>query len=815
MGTAKVKKIDPQVNPGYAGFQISKALLTADTHEDAETRNRAQQKVEKWTTVLNDLLNGTNLAGSRTPLPDVPSWATLEVLTGGFASGNLLAEGPILDHEIDLANSISQPLDRAVLNKYFISDEGLAYLQSVLKTGRYDISVPEEGALLVVAWLTEKGYTTKARKVLNAIAPWFPRLRFYPKPLETSRRVGSQVSLQSVGDTVTALKKIRPNERILAQKEAINTRAPLYDRIVSLFLDTVKGTVPTLRGSTGPVNGKFPVVGGWPCQIYPKGWMDRANLLLGEFKVKCPTKPKMDKPVKRGSYKSRTMDLLRAQKLESEGGRTLNPKSSLAQIQKLLEKCVSDPKSLTGRDVGMIRMLLARYVAKRGTPESVQCKNLRDAQKATVDHPTYQEISTVVVDRLKVYPADQGLDDVDAVTYPVTADEESASGVRADAQIPKYIYKKVLRSLRDTIEVLVEKGLITSGEVLGQVLPQITSEVRAGCINDPTLRSLYAAIYRAFRRRRSLLLLNLESQVRLEELPWIEEIEQFRNQSPTSEELSKRSLEEVSMLAVTSFPEAILPNKLLQEMKALVKSSGLTLPIVEEVAADIFMGTFTDKFAEAAKISTSFLKDSLYVRYYGIDCDAIDAIKVKPPQKKKTQSYYYRPRGNDDFAKACQSRVALKKLDYWNTAQNGMVIEQEQILTSHNLGVLFSNFGLAKLLGQDKLLEMSKECFVWICKRLQMKNEAWHDKLIQVKNTAYAWRQMVFYLSLVKKSQLRSFITWANKHLSSQPEWFRLTFQPIFDGLKKTTKTGEAPQIQFLGWTSGDKNHWFLQKGSA
>ena len=51
---------------------------------------------------------------------------------------------------------------------------------------------------------------------------------------------------------------------------------------------------------------------------------------------------------------------------------------------------------------------------------------------------------------------------------------------------------------------------------------------RAAGIDDPSLRLLYGAVYAAFRRRRSLLLLDLAHQVRLEELPWVRAIEGLR-----------------------------------------------------------------------------------------------------------------------------------------------------------------------------------------------------------------------------------------------------------------------------------------------
>src|SRR5262245_2678040 len=83
------------VNPCYAALQIAKALTTSEEHDDAATRDRAKEKITQWKTVLLNIVSGSVDYGSRTPVEGVPGWATLEVVTGGFATGNLLAGGSL------------------------------------------------------------------------------------------------------------------------------------------------------------------------------------------------------------------------------------------------------------------------------------------------------------------------------------------------------------------------------------------------------------------------------------------------------------------------------------------------------------------------------------------------------------------------------------------------------------------------------------------------------------------------------------------------------------------------------------------------
>lgn len=785
-----------QANPGYALFQIAKAFTTNQKHEDAATRQRAQAKIDQWTAVINGMLNGTVDVGSRTPVAGIPGWATLEVVTGGFATGELLAGGPLLAHEQTLLAEIASHgdlPDRQLLNAYHLTEAGLARLREQLRTGRFEVAVPEEGALLVVAWLVQNGQAGEARNLLDELAPFFPQLRFYPIPSERPRQFGSRVYRQDVGKTINSLREIQTNQRILAQKEAIQVWLPLYDEIVRLFLETVEGEMPNLqRGPNGEQlfleNGKYPVVGGWPCQKYPPDWTVRAQKIVVEYKAK------------RAEHKL--------------CGRPERSKDSFAQLYQYLQQCIVNPTALSGRDVGRIRLILARYVAKRGAPDSAAWQPVRAQQKQQASGPTFHQISRVVITRLAAYPAASGLDDLADITQPITGAEAARWQIQAGTPVPVPQQKKIRRCLRESVDQLVALGVITSGETLAQVLPQITSEIRAAGIVEPALRQLYAAIYRAFRRRRSLLLLNLESQIKLEELPWVAVLNRFRDETLSSQQLARQTLEEVTRLAIVSFPQAILPNKLLQELRALAKGAGLDLPLVDEVAADIFMGKFTDKFLEAAKQAGNMLEGTLYEIYYGIDYQKIQRIPAGKKDKKLRWPRHAGSDSGDAFVSLCAARAGVTYAGY-KPAVNGMIIEQQQIYTSQNLAVLFAALDLKETLA-EQLEKLAQSCFIWICRRLQVKTERWHARLIMVKNAAYAWRQMIFFLSLLPPEALQTFLVWAETYLKKQDAVFQTRFRPAWQGLLLAASGTSLDDEQanrlkarrFLGWSV--KEHWLL-----
>jgi len=560
--------------------------------------------------------------------------------------------------------------------------------------------------------------------------------------------------------------------------------------MVGLFLETVEGEVPSLLRdpsgrATQTAESKSPVQGGWPCQHYPADWTARASSLLAEYDAQ------------RGEHQ-------RCRKQEKA-------KEHSGQLRIYLRRCVEDPSSLQARDVGRIRLILACYVTKRGAPDSPQCRALRQEQIQHAGAPTFKDIAEAILPRLQACPPDEGLEDLGPIIQPISEDEAGHWNVPVNTPIPSPLQHKVQRCLSDAVDTLVERGLITSGETLARVLPQMTAGIRAAGIADPALRRLYAAIYAAFRRRRSLLLLNMEKQVQIEELPWVTAIDRFRRQDLAARESAKQTLEEVSLLALVSFPHAILPNKLLQELRALAKTAEMDLPIVDEVAADIFMGQFSGKFLQAAKQATALLDGTLYATYYGIDYQQVQEM----PEVKPSKVFWSRQTTSNAFAELCAQRAGVE-LGGWDPATNGMVIEQQQILTTQNLAVLFAELHLADALQEQQLVEMARRCFEWVCERQQVKVDRWHARLIQIKNTAYAWRQMIFFLALLPQPAVTEFLGWAKGHLKQQPETFYNRFHPALTGLVLASENcrldsddaRQAGAQRFLGWSKA--RHWLL-----
>ncbi|MFG2064872.1 hypothetical protein ACGFIK_26045 [Micromonospora sp. NPDC048871] len=101
--------------------------------------------------------------------------------------------------------------------------------------------------------------------------------------------------------------------------------------------------------------------------------------------------------------------------------------------------------------------------------------------------------------------------------------------------------------------------------------PRLAAATAASAYPDPALRILMDATYRAFRSRRSVLLLNLEHQVSVAELPWVRAVASARIDSSDTREQAGRTLARLASAAVTGFPATVLPNPLVKELSTLSK----------------------------------------------------------------------------------------------------------------------------------------------------------------------------------------------------------------------------------------------------
>ncbi|MCX4763505.1 hypothetical protein OG562_21560 [Streptomyces sp. NBC_01275] len=751
-----------QANPGYASGQLAKALRTALTHQDPETRRRAQQRGQGWRAVLAGMADGRLTIGSRTPVKELPAWVTPEVLRGGFATGKPSAGGPLTAYEIETARRAGVPEDRQALFAYWLSEEGLGRLYALLDSTRYEVTVPEEAALLTVAWLGRAGETDAALELVEELMPFAGRLRFAPRPTDRPAPDSGAVHRRTVSEAVDTLIRRRPSRAVETQREALSVWQPFADELLAHWLETADddGTV------------RVPA----PDSRAREAWHERGAQLLVRYRALA----------KRHTYCTKHRD----------------PKQNLAILRGALEETVAG-RALDARRLGLLRHAVTAMVRRRGLPGSGPHTALRRAQAAQAALPSHHALAQLVLGRLAGLDQETGVAEVAPLLVPVSEPEARETGLPTGAAIPAAVRQPVEAALSAPLGTLVERGVVPSAEVLAELVPQLVAATSTQAYPDPALRALAAANHRAFSDRRSLLLLSLVRQVRAEELPWVRAV---AGHARENDAVSAVALRQLGELAVQAFPGTILPNPLVRELSVLARQAELGAPLVEELAADIFMGAFTPKFLAAARIAAELLGGgSLYERYYAIDYQAIRNLAIAETGEALTRSYGART--SPGFAKLCLQRAgaASSGSRSGSVAANGKVIEQAQILTTHNLATLVHRVGIAPAAGWE---DLARRCFVTVC-RLTTRVHGNPRPLGTIKDVAYAWRQMLFHLSLCPPHEQTRTLAWLSEEVARHPGHVAGRLAPALTGLHQVAAghwADEGAGRLLLGWSTD--GHW-------
>jgi hypothetical protein len=650
----------------------------------------------------------------------MPAWATPEVIRGGFATGAYAAGGELRPHEHALARELGHtssdvPTTRTALNEWFLTDQGLARLNHWILESRYDSDTPEEMALVCVALIAETS-PDKAREILREIAPFFDRLRFYPVPLAVPRTKGLHVS--SVEDVRLALKRVRPRREIIVQNASLSLWIPLYDRLVDLLSD---------HGHTE--------------------WLDAAKAWLR-------------------AYQTADTSHMASRWSEADG--------PFQRCRHVLQNLVAgEPVSL--REERYVEIQIARHHKKYGRGAARDSyREQQRCQNVDVWHDILAEVSLA---RMATFGDRDGILETDLLLKPVQPDE-AKNGAPISAQLPRAIKRKITAAKIGTVPELIEGGQIASPEILGAILPKLTAELYAHSFPDAASGFAFACLYNAFHQRRSLLLLDLQSQVKLDELPWAKALASLRKDSAHDVSHERELLNKLVELSLNYFPHVQFPNPFIEQMQDLGKRASIATPFVSELAADIFMGDFSKNFHAAAAATIRCFSGTLYARYYELP----ETI------------------GSKDFAKLCFDRAGPRPSQGWSVAYNGMVIEQAMILTSHNLAAAFDNLSLEEVDFKGAAIR----CFGWICGRLQLRLPTHHARLISLKQSAYAWRQMIALLSRLDRFEQEQ--AWAKMKATfdAQQPKFQKKMSPIIEGLdiaimSHSTNVGQIKKL--LGWS--------------
>jgi hypothetical protein len=676
----------------------------------------SSKKIRQWRDVLAAMKAGDLTVGSRTPVAGMPKWATPEVVRGGFATTAFAAGGKLRPHEVAKAEELGLQTSDVSRARLALNNWHLT------DEGLKKLSQQAAAAEFAAQTPEETALLTVCLLLEHdpdaaeeILAEITPFFdRLRFYPAPCAARKTDGAFVRSVQEIRDQLSGKVPREQIVVQHNTLTRWIPLYDRLIDLLAEHES-----------------------------EGWTIRVDDWCADYDqaLTAPTAQRWKKPTGQLQRARRALLALR------RGG---------------------DPND-------NVETIIKRHRLKYGIAEERRAHRQSQAeQDVKVWHDA---VAKIVAARLAKLPLDMGVADPSSVTGPIGPDEEVVGGP-SGAQLPRSFERGIHSARMASIDELVEGGQIGASEVLAKVLPQITSSIYASGLPTEAEAEVCRTLYRAFSNRRSLLLLNLKSQVRLEELPWAQALLRRRDGEHDAKEIPLQALTELVRLSLTHFPHLIFPNTLIQEFSMLAKLADLEIPFTNEIAADIFMGAFSEQFAKAANVGLSYYAGTLYARYYDL------------PDQKRTLR----------LAEICAERAGVRKTRNWSVSSNGMIIEQQQIITTHNLAQVLSVLDLSDLRFED----MALRCFEWICWRQQTPLTDWRAKLQMTKNTAYAWRQMIAFMSELTPAEQGVAFESIESTAGNQSTEYQARFAPALAGLGRAI-SGETPSSDevFLGWVQG------------
>lgn len=774
----------------YAAGQLARALTTASTSEDAGTRQRADARVSAWLSSIEAMASGRVSVGSRAPVRGLPPWVTLQVLRGGFASGRASAGGPLEHDELARIERLGLARSRQALFASYLTDAGLVELGALLESRAYVVQLPEDAALLTVAALVRAGNRSGALELLETLRPFAASLRFMPRHGPAPTQQPDHVHRRSAGEVAASLRRVYSNDKVEAQREALTVWLPLTDRFVDFWCARTGGPDP----------------------VWSRADRDEATRLVAAYDTALLEHPRC------GKYRQ--------------------PKQNLP-ILVAATRAAADGR-LDERGLGRARHVVGCIVAKRGTPSDPATTVLRAARAKVAQQPSHRQLAHVAAARLASLRPDEGVADISPLLAPVQPGEASQGLAPRGAVMPPVVGRQVRLCLAATVEQLVAEGVVPSAEVLAELVPAFTAQQVSSAYEQTELGALMGATYRAFRNRRTLLLLDLAKQVQFVELPWVSAAAAHASPHPTADPTLDttahptgqatderpddplRVARRVTALAIDAFPATILPNPLISELTTLFTAAVVPLPLTEELAADIFMGRFARKFLAAAQLAAALLEGSLYERYYGLDYAEIAAIRPPAATPSRPRRWFERllsretsthevpptmpptmpPTVGPTFDEVCKR--AIDRGAGSSVARNGMVIERQQVLTTHNLAALVGPGGVTPSTQWDELALKATGHAAELLHLAQTQQRP----LSTVKDAAYAWRQAIFFTTMAGADRQADIVD----RMQQVPKAGLWPMTEVIAGIAgvAAADAGSDPALHrpFLGWSVGP--HWAL-----
>ncbi|WP_405762975.1 hypothetical protein [Streptomyces sp. NBC_00045] len=551
--------------------------------------------------------------------------------------------GPLRPYELEAARRAGVPATRLDLFAHFLGEDGLRTLWSLLDSGRYEVTLPEEAALLTVAWLVRAGDDDAAEELVAQLRPFADRLPLTPRPADVPAPPADAVRRRSAAEASIALGLRKPNPAVEAQREALSVWRPFEDELLA----------HRLRADS---------------EGHGAQWRADGAALLERYAD------------------------LAARHTRCTGH--LDPKSNPAILRRALAEAVAG-RPADPRLAGLLRHAVTSMVAKRGRPGSPEHTRLREVQAAQAARPAHHELAALARHRLCAPDADRAAPGAGRLEGPVTAEEAARTSLPAGTALPPAV-RALLAGIRPTdVTALLAQAAVPSAEVLAELVPQLATTHTARGYADEPLRTLLAATHRSGAARSTVNHWWTPARhARTGTAPWVRAVAAH---GPDPVAQARLTLRAVGELAVEAFPGAGIPDRLVGTLSSLAQLAQLPVRFLSMPLANSFSGAVNPDLYPAVHNAADLLRGTPYERYYGIDYAALreraaaqDAVALMDlcagraglPQHRRTGQG-----GRRDTP----------------LAHDAAVQEQARVLTTFNMATLVREVGIEPSSGWDGL----------------------------------------------------------------------------------------------------------------
>lgn len=538
----------------------------------------------------------------------------------------------------------------------------------------HNLNGPEPLMIPTIAYLENNGKIKEANTLKELIRPYINNIRFYPiteEIMKTKKKPNVFASLETIYQFTkwcndTYISKLKDEENLINMFKKKND---FKNDLINLFRETI---IIVDKSE-------------WPMQKVSQEWLEKAHQLYNANKWYLYDSFKR----KRGSLYnlwSILQNIIPQQRIETEFPIT----------------------RITGKEVRWIKI----YLEANKNLKYYNIEHLQSKQQEAQNLLKYlTSINEQHLEKMHYEEIKEKYKDVEHV-----------------------VFEKLNKCVLYSLEELKELGYIPSSETfveLAQPMEAFLQTIDFDFKEDITVEEhLKYLLYKSFKNMRSLLLLNLESQLKINEIPQYNVLcKVYKRDSKSSNSLILSKL--LLSYYTEWFPGDIMPNRVVKMFYNLLKSEDKNLGLCEEIACDIFQRRFGEKYDTSLNIAKNNMINTLYSEYFELDDIYKNPLNLTGLSLTLKEKYY----GNNNA--------------YW-TNSNGQQIHASMVLTTHNLTQLdrfLDNLDVLKVLRNItfKLLNLLGNNTI---------------ASLDCSQIGHCWRNFMYYVSKCSMCDISKYLNW-------------------------------------------------------